>query len=193
MQCACAISSSVARLALPYFSTSHKWHVFRKNGIVHKIFFDFLYKFYLKYLSFWEEFSEILLKMCIGLHVKYPLFLSVINGLWILWTDFRKVAEPSSLMWTDGQTDMTKLFAILRTHVKSGPYSELVSHHFQTTCFPKINCNINLDLPYLSVSGWQSMKVLAGYKNCTQLTHPWWHMLCPSQLFKQLLLLSLSV
>jgi len=30
-------------------------------------------------------------KMCIGLHVKYPLFLPDFNETWIFWTVFRKV------------------------------------------------------------------------------------------------------
>jgi len=37
----------------------------------------------LKYISFWEELSEILLKMYICLHVKYRLFLSDFNETWI--------------------------------------------------------------------------------------------------------------
>jgi len=41
--------------------------------------FEFLYKFCLKHFSFKEEMSEICSKMCIGLHVKYPLFLSDFN------------------------------------------------------------------------------------------------------------------
>jgi len=41
--------------------------------------FDFLYNIGLKHFSFCEEMSEIILKMYIGLQVKYPLFLSDFN------------------------------------------------------------------------------------------------------------------
>ena len=58
--------------------------------------------------------------MYIGLHVKYQLFLSDFNETWIFSTDFRKMQKyqisrksvqwkPSYSMWTDRQTDMTKL------------------------------------------------------------------------------------
>ena len=76
--------------------------------------------------------------MVIGLHVKYQLFLSDINGTWIFLTDFRKIIiikfheNPSwgtralPCGWTDGQansrTDMTKLivaFAILQTRLRN--------------------------------------------------------------------------
>ena len=77
--------------------------------------FDFLYNSCLQHFSFWEEMSEMWSKMYIDLHVKYPLFLSDINGSWIFATDFRKILkyqiwwktvqwEASCSMWTDGRT-----------------------------------------------------------------------------------------
>jgi hypothetical protein len=74
--------------------------------------------------------------MCVGLHVTYPLSLSLFNETWIFSTDFRKIPkyqisrnsvqwEPSCSMWTDGRTDrqmdrmtLILLFAILRTRLK---------------------------------------------------------------------------
>jgi len=70
------IFPSVACLALLIFSPlSHKRHHFgEKKVIEHKMCFDFLYKFCRQHFSFWEL-SEIW-SVIIGLHVKYPLFLS---------------------------------------------------------------------------------------------------------------------
>jgi hypothetical protein len=57
--------------------------------------------------------------MCIGPHVKYPLYLSDFNGTWILAINFRKILKTSNLIkicpvgaelfHADRQTNMTKL------------------------------------------------------------------------------------
>jgi hypothetical protein len=53
----CITLSSVACLAVPYFSTSHK-HQGKISGTLNAC-FDFLYDFCLKQSSCWEEFSSI--------------------------------------------------------------------------------------------------------------------------------------
>jgi hypothetical protein len=81
------VLSSVACLAVQYFSIlSYKRHDFRKKDFKHEMCFDFLYNFCLKHFSFWEELREIWSKMFVGLHVKYPLFLSDFNETWIFST-----------------------------------------------------------------------------------------------------------
>jgi len=59
--------------------------------------FDFLFKFYLKHFSFYEELSEILSHMYIGIHVKFPLFLSDFKENWIFLTNFRKTLKYKTL------------------------------------------------------------------------------------------------
>ena len=64
-------------------------------------------------------------KIWIGLHVKYPLFLSDFNESLISSIDIRKVLlyyiswksvqwKPSCSVWTDGRTDMTKIIVTIR-------------------------------------------------------------------------------
>jgi hypothetical protein len=85
--------------------------------------FDFLCNFYLKHVSFWEEFIEMWSWMWKRLHVKYPLFYTDFNETSIFLTKFWKMHkyqvssnsikwEPSCSMQTDGQTDMTKLIYV---------------------------------------------------------------------------------
>ena len=66
--------------------------------------------------------------MYIGVHVKYPLFLSDIDETWIFSTDFRKNPQISifmkirparaELFHADGRTDMAKLIIAFRNSAK---------------------------------------------------------------------------
>jgi hypothetical protein len=98
--------------------------------------FEFLYSFCLKHFSFSEEMSEVWPKMCIGLHVKYPLFLSDFNETWIFPNRFSNSTQISNFMkihWvgaelfhagrrtdgrtegrTDERTNVTKLIVAFR-------------------------------------------------------------------------------
>jgi hypothetical protein len=117
MWCACAVFSSVVCPAIQYFSTfSHKRHDFRGGKKLLNI--KCVVWFPLQLLS--EEFFILrgterdMIKMFIGLHVKYPLFFSDFNETWIFSADFRKVlkcrvpwksvqCEPSCSMRTVGR------------------------------------------------------------------------------------------
>jgi hypothetical protein len=110
--------SSVLRLAVPYFSTlSNKRNNFRHTIVAHKM-WGLFFKFFQQLLS---EIFLILRRIwqhVISLHrfrVKYPLFLSDFNEIWIFSTDFRRIFryqiswksfqwEPTYSMRTDGQT-----------------------------------------------------------------------------------------
>jgi len=127
MQCACAILSSVACLAVQYFSTlSHKRHDFRKENLL-----KIKYVFWFPLWSFSEichilrRIERDMIKNC--LHIKYPLFLSDFKETGIFSVDFGKGTE----LWnfpkihtlgvklfhadgrtdgqTDGKADMTNL------------------------------------------------------------------------------------
>ena len=87
--------------------------------------FDFVYKFCLRHLSFYEEYSYILSHMYIRIHVNYPLFSSDLNEILIFSKNFRKIQNinfhenPSSGSrvvpcgrkdgQADGQSNMTRL------------------------------------------------------------------------------------
>jgi hypothetical protein len=122
------ILSSVACLAVPYFSTlSHKRHEFREKVIEHKM-CDFLWNFWLEHSH--SKNSAKYQKNYVCLCVKYPLFLSDFNETWIFSTDFRKILkckislksvqwDPSYYMRTDGQTDMTKQIVAFQNFAKA--------------------------------------------------------------------------
>jgi hypothetical protein len=85
------VFSSVVCLA--HFSTlSHEQRKFWKKVIGHKMCGLSFSQICLKHFLFWEELSEIS-KMYIGLHVKYPLFLSDFNETWIFLIDIWKMLE----------------------------------------------------------------------------------------------------
>jgi hypothetical protein len=69
-----------------------------------------------------------MIEMCVGLHVKWPLFLSDFNETWIFSTYIRKIRcqiSWKSFLWkpsfmrTDGRTDMTKLIVAFRNFANS--------------------------------------------------------------------------
>ena len=83
---------------------------------------------------FEEDLSKIS-KMYIGLHVKYPLFLSNFNETWIFLTVFRKYQiswksvqwEPSCYTQTDGRTHMMKLIVAFRNFANA-PKNDVCTH-----------------------------------------------------------------
>jgi len=70
-----------------------------------------------------------MIKMCIGIHVKYPLFLSEFDETRIASTDFRKNPQIQNFMTirpvgaelfhVDGRTDLTKLIVAFRNFSKA--------------------------------------------------------------------------
>ena len=72
------ILSSVTCVDLPYFSTfSQKVTIFWEESYwTQNVCCNFSWSYRLKYFLFWEELSEILSYKYIGLHTKYPIFLS---------------------------------------------------------------------------------------------------------------------
>jgi len=89
----------VACPTLKHFSTlSHTLHDFRKKKLLNTkfVFWFSLQHFYEAFLILKRTERDILSKMCIGLHVKYPLFLSDFNYTWIFSTDFQKNSQISN-------------------------------------------------------------------------------------------------
>jgi hypothetical protein len=116
MQCACIVLyCQVVCLAPQYFSTlSHKRHDFREKVIEHKMRVLVFSTNFSENFLFFEEMSEIWSKMCIGHHVKYPLFLSFFDDTWIVWSDFGKVLKYK-ILWKSPQWGADLFNAYRRT------------------------------------------------------------------------------
>jgi len=124
--CVCSLRYSACKAHTPYyivicglsgstilFHIITYWHQLQKK-LLNKCLFWLICNFCLKHFSFQEGLSKIWLKMYIGLHVKYLLFLSCFPETWVFSTDYQISwksiqGELSSSMWTNRQTDMTKL------------------------------------------------------------------------------------
>jgi hypothetical protein len=132
IQCTCAILSSEVCPVLQCFSTlSHKRQDFFFFKLDKKCIFWFSVQRLTETFLLLRGTEKDMIKIYIGLHVKYMLFLSYCNETCIFWTDSRKILkyqhswkyiqlQMSFSIRTDRQTDMMKLtiiFDILLTHV----------------------------------------------------------------------------
>jgi len=127
MKRACTVSSSVASLAVPYFSTlPYTRYDFRKKSIEHKTCVLILSTSVRKFLILRRTERDII---NVHTHVKCPLCVSEFNETSIFSTNFRKILKyqislkrpmTAELVHvdrrTDGlrQTDMTKLIVVFR-------------------------------------------------------------------------------
>ena len=117
--------SSVTCPVVQHFSTlAHKGHDFRGGGLIkHKMCVFIFYTNFAGNISHSEKhWARCGKKMCIGLHIKYPLCLSYFNGTWIFSTCFRKYSNikfyknPSigNRVVPCARADMTKLTVAFR-------------------------------------------------------------------------------
>jgi len=82
--------------------------------------FDFLCNFCLEHFSFSEEMSEIWSKMCIGLHVKYPLFLTDFRNLEFSGQIFEKYLK--SIKFNENSSSGSRVVPCGRTYVQTCRY-----------------------------------------------------------------------
>jgi hypothetical protein len=92
----------------------------KKSCSSQNVCFDCLYNFCLKHFSFYEEMSEMGSKMRIGLHVQYPLLLSILMKFSLQISEkyanikFNENTSNCSRVVRCGKTDMTKLILAFR-------------------------------------------------------------------------------
>jgi len=115
------ILSPVTYPALPYFfRLSHKRHDFREKSHWTKHVFWFSIQLLSETFLILGRIQRDMIEMCIGLHVKYPIFLSDFNKNRIFLRDFQKITKyqilrkslqwkPSCSMRTDRRKDLTTL------------------------------------------------------------------------------------
>jgi len=138
------------KLSVPWVDSailSLKRHDFLKNFIEDKMCVLIFCTTFVRNISHskkkWAKFYYH--KCIIGLHCKYPLFLSDFNETWIFSTDFRKILryhiswksvqwEPSCSMRTDRQTDrhdeVNKLYIVVLVHLYEILRTRLVNSLF---------------------------------------------------------------
>jgi len=114
MQCACAILSTVACPALPYFSTLSLFTYFReeKKLMERKMCFHFICNFCLQH-SHPEYKRGRLPQIYVRLHVRYPSFMSTYHATWISHrfskntqiSIFMKIYPVGAGFHADGRTD----------------------------------------------------------------------------------------
>ena len=119
-----------------FLCTSHKWQEFRKKAIENKmgvLIFSTTFKIYLILRRYERDIVINIHRLYRGIHIKYTLFLSDFNKIWIFTADFRKIVKydiswksvqwkPSCSMLTDGRTDMTKIIVAYRDFTKAPKY-----------------------------------------------------------------------
>jgi hypothetical protein len=127
MQCARTILSSVACPALQYFSTlSHKLCDFLRKLLNTKCVFWFSLPLLSVTFLIIRRNERDIIKIYVGLHVKYHLFVSDFNETWILLSEFRKILkcqiswksvqwEPSCSMRKDGRADRRTYMKLIVT------------------------------------------------------------------------------
>ena len=154
--------SSVACLTVQYFSRlSHKWHDCQEKVTEQKNVFwssvEILSEIFL--ILGWNQ--RDMIEMYIGLHVKYPLFLSNFNKNWIFLKDFQKITKyqnlRKSIQWQqscsmrkDRRKDMTKLTIAFRNFANVPKKLENYNEMSGTACL-FIDHPISIHVCYLSV------------------------------------------